>query len=232
MSNYPTYEPPPPSQPGPPPPSGSSGMGMCLLGCLGIGLLALVLCGGGIYYVVTNAKALAIAAVRQIAVAAVEKSQIPDEEKREVIAQIDRVAKAYKDGQISDEQMQRIFNELGDSPIIQSAIGEFAYQQYVVPSDLSAAEKAEARLTLQRVARGLFEKKISEQDLQPAMDYITLEGPANDKKFKESLTREELEGFLDECRRAADDAGIPEEPFTIDYGDEVKKAIDRALAEP
>ena len=36
--------------------------------------------------------------------------------------------------------------------------------------------------------------------------------------------------MLADLKKLADDAEIPDEPFTIDIGDEVKKAVDEMLA--
>ena len=45
------------------------------------------------------------------------------------------------------------------------------------------------------------------------------------------MTDEEVRKMMADLKKLADDAGIPDEPFTIDIGDEVKKAVDEGLGQ-
>jgi hypothetical protein len=48
-------------------------------------------------------------------------------------------------------------------------------------------------------------------------------------RLKKVLTNEELKAFLDAAKKKADDANVADEAFTINFADEVDKAIDKAL---
>jgi hypothetical protein len=95
---------------------------------------------------------------------------------------------------------------------------------------LSDDDKADARLTLQRLARGAFEKKIAEADLQEVMQLLMQRQPDGHDQLKQALTDAELTAFLEKAEQKADDAGVPDEPFDVNIADELEQAIDRALA--
>ena len=63
-------------------------------------------------------------------------------EQRRVIARVRAVQEGYKSGDITDEQMQRVIQRLGSSPLMTVATIEFFEQQYIEPSELAAEEKA------------------------------------------------------------------------------------------
>lgn len=221
----------------PPPykqPPKSSGGGI-LIGCLGLLLVCLLICGGGLYFVAMNWQSWALQGFatmgREIAVQAVEESELTDEDKRAVIEQIDRVADEAKAGNLTGEQFAKIMENLAESPLLPAGMAKAIEVKYVDPSDLPEDEKAAAKLTLQRGARGAFEKKISPEQLELACDPISNVDSEGKRKLKEQVTTEELREFLANVKKLADEAGIPEEPFGFDVGEEVKKAVDKALAE-
>jgi len=114
---------------------------------------------------------------------------------------------------------------------------------YLDPSSLPDEEKEAGRRTIQRAFRGLCEKKITPDQFQqvaPQPDYqaqseVKVENGKTVIKQQSGprgqLTDEEVREMLGKLKKLADDANIPDEPFTIDIGDEVKKAVDQALAE-
>ena len=217
-----------PQQPyGPPQQQSSGGCGWgILLGCGGLVLITILLCGGSVWWASRNVERLVAMGVRQIIVTLVNDSDLPAEEKTEVIAQVDRVVNAFVDKKITQDELQKIFDELQKSPVF-AIIGAWGLDKmFIEPSGLSSEEKEEGRRTLQRVMRGVMDKKINDQAFQQAMPRQAQPGqpPRNDR-----LTDEEVRDMLTKMKKLADDAGIPDEEFTVDVGDEVKKAVDKAL---
>jgi hypothetical protein len=214
-------------QPYGPPQQSSGGCGWSiLLGCGGLMLILVLLCGGGVWWASQNVERLAAMAVRQVIVALVNESELPAEEKTEVIAQVDRVVNAFAAKKISQKELEGIFEELQKSPVF-AIIGAWGLDKmFIEPSGLPADEKEAGRRTLERVMRGLMEKKISEQTFQQSMPRQAQPGqpPRNDR-----LTDEEVREMLTKMKKLADDAGIPDEGYDVDVGDEVKKIVDKAL---
>jgi hypothetical protein len=217
--------------PPPPPetaPSRGWGVGGCLIGCLGLLLVSAIFCGGGVWYFWIKLPDIARAGV----VKAVQESELTPRDKELVIAQINRIAEQYKAGNITPEQLGRIMEELAESPLMALMIVYAAMEKYVEPSGLSPQEKSEAKLTMQRLARGVFEERIDPDLLDPALDHLSTEKPDGNREFKDRVSDEELRAFLSESKQLADDADIPVEPFEVDIGAQFKHVVDKALQAP
>lgn len=199
----------------------------CLGGCLIMMLLAVIALGILGYVVYTNGKAIAVNTIRAGAVQMVNESELTDEDKRQITAQIDRVANDFKAGKITLEQVGEIFEELGQSPLLAIGMVYVIEQKYVTPSGLSEEEKAEAKLTLQRAARGLHEGEIAQYEIEEAAAPIMSTGPNGEQQLKDSVTDEELREFLANLKTLVDDYEIPAEEFKVEIGDEFRKAVDR-----
>lgn len=221
VEQYETWGP----SPDPEPPRRTSWLPACLIGCLAISVICVVICGGLFYYVAKNAGKFA----RTATVRAVEASELSDEDKQAVIAQVDRVVEAYEAGEIGLGQVKTIFEELRKSPLFGLVIVEAADAKYISPSGLTDEEKDAGRRTLQRVARGVADGLIDHDDLNPALDYISVERSQHRREFKNKVSDDELREFLAECKRQADLAEIPDEPYDVDIGAEFKRAVDKAL---
>jgi hypothetical protein len=201
----------------------------CLLGCLVASLVTLVLCAGVAWYVVSNVKTLATKFAREAIVGAVQQSELDDEEKQAIIAQVDRVVEQYQAGHITLEDLGRIMEELAESPLMGAIMIRSIETKYLAPSGLSDEEKAAARLTLGRVLRGVYEERIAPDDLNAALDYVTVSTPDGQRELKSVVSDEDLRGLLAECKRLADEAEVPDEPYEVRISEEFRRAIDRAL---
>jgi hypothetical protein len=231
MSNpYPQQQFAPQTYPPPPQQASGSGCGMGLLiGCLGGAVLCVLLCAGGIWWVSNNVGKLVAGVVRAGIVAVVNESELDAQEKTQVIAQIDRVVNAYKAGKLSNEELEKLFDELQDSPVfvlIQIYGTEAAYLQ---PSGLNDEEKAAGKRVFERVFRGINEKKIDFEDFNAAMPESMRPDPEDPGAERDPVSDEDLRTFLANLKKLADDAEIPDEPFEIDVSDELKKDVDKVL---
>lgn len=235
MSNqFAPYQQQPPAYSPEPQQSGSGCLWGMLLGCLGVIVVSGLMCAGLVWYVQQNIGKWGAGIAREAIVATIEASEIPEEEKTEVIAQVDRVVNEYKAGKIGEKELERLMSEYQNSPAF-LLIGVWGLEKsYLEPSGLSDEEKEQGRRTIQRAFRGLCEKKISLQQFQavvpqPEFDELDAEDPPAPPPGGRRLTDDEVRHMLDNLKKLADDAGIPDEPFTIDIGDEVKKFVDQAL---
>jgi hypothetical protein len=201
-----------------------------VLGCLGLMLCLFLLCGGAVWYVASNVKRVAADAIRNGVVSGVNSSELSDEDKQKIVVQIDRVVDDFKAGKINLEDLGKIAEELSETPLIGAAIIFMADEKYVKPSGLSDEEKDAARRTLQRVARGVHENKLTMSDLNGSIELISTTGLDGERQLKDSLTDDELKEFMASLKQKADDVEVPDEEFKIDIGNSFKEAIDRALA--
>jgi hypothetical protein len=216
----------PPIMQPPPKKTGCTCVG-CLLGCAGVTLVLMLVGGIAGWWVYKQLPGLARQAVDQ----AVNQSDLSDEDKKVVMAQVDRLVDGYQQGKVDLPKLGQFFEQLSKSPLMDLMIAYAAKVKYIDPSGLTPEEKAAADRTLQRVARGVIGKKISDDDLDAALDHISSESPGGGREFREKVSDEELRAFLGECQRLADEAQIPSDEFQVDIGGELKKLVDEALGE-
>ncbi|MCA9184162.1 MAG: hypothetical protein R3E01_11150 [Pirellulaceae bacterium] len=212
-----------------PPPTKKSMWPTCLIGCGVTGFLGLLICGGVIFYVTRNASQLMASGARMIVVSAVNQSELPEQEKQAIIAQVDRLHNAFQSGEIDQADLERAFNELADSPLISLAVVEAVRAKYLDSSGLEADEKTQAERTLKRVCRGVMDNSIDINDVETALEPIANRREDGGLNLKQHVTDEELREFLAECRRLADDANVPDEDIEFSISAEVKRIVDVAL---
>jgi hypothetical protein len=198
----------------------------CAVICLGLMFVCIVLCGVGTWIVVKKSPDW----VRNAVVSGIEGSDLPADDKRVVTEQVDRVVAEYKAGRITMQQLSEIGKELSESPLVTLMMAMSAEEAYIEPSGLPDEEKEQAKRTLQRVARGVFEEQIDAEELNTALDYISTQEPNGGRQFKNPVADEDLRQMLAECKRLADDTGIPDEPYQVNVGAEFKAAVDRVLS--
>ena len=171
--------------------------------------------------------------IRKATVAAVEDSELSPEDKREVIRQIDRVAEEYRSGRMTLEELLGVVEDISESPLIGLIMAYAAAESYVEPSGLNDDEKKDAKLAFQRFARGVFEDEIDTQEKQEEidkmLDYVSTKDFQGNRQFKNQVSDEDLRALVAECKRMADEADVPDEPFDLDVGAEVKRIVDEAL---
>ena len=164
-----------------------------------------------------------------LAMQAVDQSQIPPEGKERIRKRLDGLADDFKAGRLSKEQIGKIIEKVVQSPLIVVAVVTSAETQYVKPSGLSEDDKQAAHRTLERLGRGIFERKIAPDQQDEVMQKVMQENGENRKQLKQKMTDDEVRAFLAKAKEAADKAEIPDEPFEIDIAAEFEKAIDTAL---
>lgn len=204
----------------------SSGGGCLKVGLIGCGVLFLVALGIGIY-VIVNIESIGVSAGHWVAVKGVESSELSDQDKKEIVAELDSLKAKYDAEEIDAEDLVKLFEELAQSPIMALGMVFYAQEQYIKPSGLSEAEKSEGVLTVNRFARGFVEKSISQQDMQATTASMFEEN----EQFKQSLEDEEIRTLLKDMKAAADAADVPMEEYTMDVAEEFRKAVKAAIGD-
>jgi hypothetical protein len=208
-----------------PPRRGRCGCRTCLIGCLGICVVFVLICAVGAYLVLKRAPDWAHDAI----IAAVKDSDLDAQAKKEVVAQMDRLLREYKSGNVPNEQLADSLEELGKSPVLVLVIAYTAMEVYIEPSGLSGDEKSDAKLAFQRVARGTFDETIDPEDLEDVLDYISRKDFNGNRQLKNYVSDEDLRELVKECTRIANEADVPTEAYQIDVVAEVTRIVDRAL---
>lgn len=228
-----------PNQPGiapspfqqPPQRSGRNWLLSLVLIGLGFVFLGGVVCVAGVWYVASNIEGWVVGLGREAIVAGINDSELPPEEKQEIITQVDRVVAAYKEGKLTQADLERVMTELEDAPAIKALAMYGIENEYLEDSNLDEQELAQARTTFNRVLRGVYEGKISDETFWNALpdgegEPVNLASTA----ANENAQDDELRLTIAKLKVLADNARISDDPFTLDIGDEVKKLVDQALA--
>ncbi len=207
----------------------SNGCRNLAIGC-GCATVCILLVAVGIgFWVAQNWKSLAADFTKQVAADAVAKSSLPEADKARILKRINQLADDLKSEKVSTEQLGKVMEQIAKSPLLPLALVMAADEKYVKPSGLSGDDQDAARRTLQRLARGAFEKSIPENDVQEVMKLVMNHQPDGSEQLKERLTDDELKAFLEKAKEKADAASVPDEPFEVNIADELEKAIDKAL---
>lgn len=207
-------------------PPQKSGVGKYLLiGCLGILIVSILVCAIGGFVAYKNARSIGASAVTAVARNAINESQMPADQKQRLISQIDQLGDDFANNNLTMEELGTIMERLVQSPVFQMGMVYFFEQQYVQKSGLTADEKAEARLTLERVARGMHEKTITQSEFETVTAPIMTTDASGDKQLKETLTDDELRAFLADAKKLADEKQIPNEPYKVDMASEFERIV-------
>lgn len=201
----------------------------CLVVCL---VLAGVACGVG-YYIYINFGVMAANLAESQLNSTIDEFDLPDDQKKGMKEQVSRVAQGYRDGDISMEQIGTVVENILESPAFTAVPVEIARVKYIEPSGLSDEEKADAKKQLQRIAKGAFEDKISEDELKALLDgRIADEQPDGNLQFRDNVPDEDLRDFIAAAKELADEKEVADQNFDIDLAAELKKAVDQALLGP
>jgi hypothetical protein len=202
----------------------------CLIGCLGTLAVAIVLAVIAGFWISQHWRAWFAGLGSQVINQAVDASDMPPKEKVEVKEQVERVTKGFREGQITNEQAARIFQKVVESPLMPMFVVMAVDRQYFNRSGLSEEEKKQGRTTLQRFARGVFDKKIDEKGIDSVMSHVAdRKGNNGGWELRSQVSDEDLRAALVEAKARADAAGMPAEPANVDPSDEVKRIIDESL---
>lgn len=155
----------------------------------------------------------------------VSEMELPPDQELQIVERIEDLKTEYKAGNISKERIFLLGEQLSKSPIFHCALLRLAETKYIAPSGLTQEEKDTGTRTLQRLARGVFENKITGEDLDRAVSPLRNE----DGDLQQSISDENLRAFLVLATREVEKAEIEDAPFEIDLAAEINKTVDQVL---
>lgn len=197
-------------------------------------MVTVLICGGAIWWVTANFKNIGTNFIASAVKQSVDASEMRAEDKKELNAQIDRVADGFKQNKINSQELGKIMEGLTKSPLFVVLIVYGVTHDYINRPGQDADVKARVERTLQRIARGTAEGKIKGEDLQKPLSTISQDPnqpaqPGQPPQTKQHLSDEDLEKFLEDLKTLADEKGIPDEPYELNVGKEVKRIVDEAV---
>jgi hypothetical protein len=179
-------------------------------------------------YVWVNWKPWAAGGLRQAATLAVRSAGFPRDQEARMLSRIDGVTADFEAGRINLDDLGRVMREVSGSHLLPLGFVHLADTRIVEPSTLTPEEKEAGRRSMQRFIRGVCERKLHQPDVDAVLTPIQ-DIRGNTRSFKPNPSAEDVRAFLNKARVLADQARIPDEPFTINFADELDRVIDKAL---
>jgi hypothetical protein len=210
---------------------GRSWWATCMIGCLvmlGVALLVIALAA---FWVSRHWRGWVSNVASEGIKQAIDASDLPVQEKGEIKDQVERVADAFRENRLSKAEWQSLMEKLFESPLTTSLVVAAVETKYFDKSGLSDEEKVQGRQTLQRFVRGAIDDKIKRDARDAALKHIADRRANGDWRLRDQVTDDELRAFLEAAKAQADEAGIPEQPESIDPSEEFKRIIDEAMGE-
>lgn len=203
--------------------------GGCLKGCLIATVVLLLLTAISGWYASNNWRDWAGSLGRTMVTEVLDETELPAQEKTEILEQVQRVITAFEEGSLTSAQAEDLSNQLAASPLSAPVIAFVIEKKYFDSSGLSDEEKETGRMTLRRCVRGLFDGELTEVDADAVLTHIGTKDPEGNWEFRDDVTDDELQEFLAEAKERADNAGIAETVEEVDPSDEIKRIVDSVL---
>lgn len=201
-------------------------------GCLiALGIFVILIIGLGIW-VAVSWKSWAASAAKFSASAMIQDTKLPQAQKDQITARINTFADDFKAGKINADQFTKVFDALQSGPLPAMIIATAIYEGDLAQNgNFTAEEKAAAQRTMQRVVRGVAEKSITTATLEAIIKPIDTRrqrGPG--AAPHQTPSPEVLRKVLEDAKKAADDAKVPDEPYELNFAAEVDKVLNAASA--
>lgn len=199
------------------------------LGC-GLSLLLVVLLiVGGAYWAYRNVNRFAAKGVVTVAREVVKESQLPVEQQEQVMTRIEELGDDFAEGEVTLVELQEVAeNVVTDKKVIVSSVVYFIENQLLDEAPVDDETRAEIQRMAQRIGRGVIEETLDPEDFKPLLDDLivqTDDGP----QLNPDLSEEDIKGLLEKAREIVDQAEVPDEPYEMEFLDEVDRAIDEVL---
>ena len=200
-------------------------------GCLIAIVVTLAIFIGAGIYIASNFKHWAAEGVTLAMTVLIQESALPEEDKSEIIDILDQLKEDFQNDDITLEELGLILEAIPGSPALPIGMMIQFEASYVSISGLSAEEKTQANLTLNRFAQGLSGGNISWEEAHDVSEPLMYVGADGKETLKEpgEITDDEIREVLAAAKQAADNAGIPGVKIEIDISDEFQKAIEEAI---
>jgi hypothetical protein len=163
---------------------------------------------------------------------------LPDEQKKDIIHQTDRLYEAFLDKRITVEELGNAAEKLIQGPALLVGAAYYAVDHQIEISDRTDEQKRDAKILVGRMTQAGLAQKFAPDALKPIADILKAENDpdqpqASEKQsqLKEKLTAAELDEVLGLCKKLADDANIPasDTPYVFDPSEHIRKVIDEIL---
>ncbi len=210
------------------PEQSGSGCRNLFIGCSIVGGVLMALIVGGGLYVYYNLSSWVAGSLK----ASVESTTLPEDQKKRIKKQIDKLKNKYNEGKIDLDELQSVSSKIVEGPLLKVGVVLFVQKTYFQETDkLNDEEKEKSMRALDRYARGLYEDKISPDTMEQVFRPLEKKTKTGGSRFKEEPSRKVLLKVAEKAREKADENNIPDEEFNVDVASEFEKIVREATKE-
>lgn len=203
--------------------------GNLLVGCLAVlGVIAaLVIIGGVIVWM--NWKGWAAGAMSTTMKAVVAESKLPAEQQARINTQVDQLTLAFKDGDVTFEDLIKVGEAMEHHPILPIGVLEYIEFNSMQAQGLTDEEKAAGTLATQRLQRALIDGQMVLEDLDPILEPISQRDADGDLEPLQNPTAPQVRLYIEAAEKKADELGVPNEPYDVDLAEQIERLINDTL---
>lgn len=200
------------------PPSSSDGCKWIAVGCAAVAAVLLGVALFASWWTYRNFKRLAAEGVVTISTEVVKESDLPPEQQEQLIERIEGLGDEFAEGNVTLEQLADVGEKLvTDEAVVVSGLVYFVENQLLDEAPIDDELRAELKLTIQRLARGVIEEKIELEDLRGLSENLIEQKPDGTIQLKPDLSEDDFVKVLESAKEIAETAEIPNEPYEVDF---------------
>ncbi len=202
------------------------------IGCSVVALLALTMIGIGGFVFVSNAKPFAAKQVVNGIKGILKETDLSAEQKEQIVTRVEVLGEDFVAGDITMDELVEIASEIAESRKVHAGAAEFIINKTVEDKlELTPEDQANVKRLVQRLARGIVEEKLGEEDFEPLMEVVCEKQGENHYEIRDDLSQEQIQQFLAELETLVDTAEIPDEPYEVDIANEIDRIIDEVRSD-
>lgn|GEM_PF-2978996 len=203
--------------------------GNLLVGCLAVLGVIVVLTVVGVVIVAMNWKGWMGGAMNAGMKAVVAEANMPAEQAGRINTQIDQLTTAFKDGDVTLEDLASVIEALEDHPILPIGVMEFIEYNSLKAAGLTDEEKAAGTLATQRLQRAMIDGLMVLDDLDPVLEPISQRDADGDLQPIQNPTAPQVRLYIEAAEKKADELGVPNEPYDVDLAEQIERLINDTL---
>ncbi len=192
-------------------------------------LVLVLICGGVVALALLNARSVLAWMTSRPLNNAVQQCSLPADQKARINASLNRLIDDFKNGRVSYAQFSMVFQKLAEEPFFNYVLLELARSETLRSREFDDKRRADILLQLDRLERGIVEKRLPADNVAVAMDTISARKPVGIRELKPQLTGADLEALAKTARAQTDPAGIPNERYQLSIAGELDAVINQVL---
>ncbi|MFI4894564.1 MAG: hypothetical protein ACIAQ0_14210 [Phycisphaerales bacterium JB058] len=211
-----------------------------LVGCLSIVIAGMLLAGIGGIVVWQNWRGWTASLTTNSLDGALQEIHLPNEEHDAIMQRARILADEFVNKNITMAEFQELGEALTESEFMPMLIAKAMYGGYIEPSTLSDEDKARGQLAFGRLARGVVDEKLVDEDFEHVVaplgksgQYrVTVDGESKtgfSMRSPQQVTNEDLLLVIERAEKLAEEKELSPEPLNVDIVEELDRIVEQTL---